>query len=1337
MDERKELIELLLEEASNVNEFFEEETVLSFSQQRLWFLNQLSEGKDISYNEPFALRLRGTLNIAATSEAINAIIARHDILRARFENRNGKPIQLIRPDLSIEISVLEPAPHQIAEEVSVHARHVFDLSKDPLIKVTILKIDEKDYILLLNLHHIVADGWSLGILLQEFSELYRGALSGQGAALPALAVQYPDFAEWQRNTIKSETMEAQLAYWVRQLESAPNLIALPTDRPRPERMTGCGGQARFIIPNYLYESLKELSAREGMTLFMTLMATFMVLLYRATGQDKFLIGTPIAGRRQPELENIIGCFVNTLVLRAEINGQETLESHFRRVKSISLEAYENQDLPFEVLVQHLHPERSLSYTPVFQVMMALQNIPVGSLSLPNLTIEPFAQNLATAKFDLNLNMSERDTGISAILEYNSDIFEASSIDKFVRSFSTLLHDVVKGPNSRRIDELELTDFDKTVSAARLISEDKREDTGWINEPSDTVSIFWEEVLEGRLPIVHIPNKIPSLALDTESQRTQVRLVISWGRISHFRELENTHGISMQHCLLAAFVALQFRLSNQSDFIFGLLDCGQRVLTFKETKLVATHWSALRLHLSNKLSFFECIERVRQAEGETQKFSLSIEKINLLRDEISKNRTPIFPVSFSYECLHPDVDHVENISSLHLEMALTQEGYEVLFHFDKANLALPNVESLVQIYDQLIDALLRDPGCPISQAQLLQDNEREQILHNLNPISFGAVLENSLAQPFEECARRMPDTIALVEGKRQFSYQELDVSSNQLAHYLCSSGLCKGGRVAVIMNRSAQMVIGLYAVAKAGAAYVPIDPGMSHERIDLMLKGTCVDFVLVESDCKKAVSQGSWKIIDVDKLRKEIRAQSTSPIPLDQPSSGIAYCMYTSGSTGVPKAVQFPINSAIMSMRWLQRQYPVNVGDRHIFKTPFTFDVSIWEIFWPLYYGGTLVICDQDRHNDPASLRDLIEDHQIVSINFVPSILHVFLRKLTNGQCSSLRWVFSGGETLTPVVRDLCYEKLPLTTLLNLYGPTETHSVTDTVVEYLPGSQFIPLGRPSAAFRLYVLDENLEPMPIGVPGELYIGGDIGLAHGYCGQPALTADRFLPDPYGSAGARMYRSGDICRYFENGIIEYLGRGDRQVKIRGVRIEPAEIDTVLTAHEQVSTSVTIVIGEGIDRQLLSFVVPEDGIELDSVVIFSHASSSLPQHMIPTTILSISEVPTTRNGKIDVAALTEIWHSSQSYNEGNVEDTVPQDKIEEQMKQIFQQILNRAEIDPTKSFFELGGHSLLAFQLILACQKEFEITMPMHAIYIASSVRELASLVQQRNEELMGYGNF
>ncbi|MBW4632889.1 MAG: amino acid adenylation domain-containing protein [Iphinoe sp. HA4291-MV1] len=422
---------------------------LSFAQTRLWFLDQL-EGKTATYNIPDPLRLIGSLNVAALEMAIQEIVRRHEILRTTFKMVNGSPVQVIAPSLTVALPMIDlqhlPQEEQstkVGQLASEEAQRPFDLSNGPLLRVTLLRLEEQSHVLLLVMHHIVSDGWSMGVLIHELSALYEAFCAGEPSPLPELPIQYADFAAWQREWLSGEVLQTQLDYWKQQLAGAPPLLELPTDRPRPAVQTFQGGIEEFQLSWELTLKLKTLSQQSGVTLFMTLLAAFTTLLSRYSGQEDIVVGSAIANRNHSEIESLIGFFVNTLVLRTQLQGNPTFSELLERVREMTLGAYAHQDLPFEKLVEELQPERSLSYSPLFQVMFILQNTPGEELELPGLTITPFVgQEEVTATHDLLLSMEETEAGLSGELVYNSDLFDATTIARMIAHFQNLLEGIV-------------------------------------------------------------------------------------------------------------------------------------------------------------------------------------------------------------------------------------------------------------------------------------------------------------------------------------------------------------------------------------------------------------------------------------------------------------------------------------------------------------------------------------------------------------------------------------------------------------------------------------------------------------------------------------------------------------------------------------------------------------------------------------------------------------------------------------------------------------------------------------------------------------------------------
>ena len=436
---------------------------LSFAQQRLWFLDQLIPGNPF-YNVPAAVRLTGQLDYLALNQAFNAIIYRHEALRTNFVKVNGQPAQIISANVNLSLPAVDlqhlPAPERqlTAQQIATEsAQSPFKLAAEPLLRVKLLQLDETEYVLLLNLHHIVSDGWSLGVLIRELGTLYTAFSAGKPSPLSDLPLQYADFAHWQRQWLQGEVLESQLSYWRQQLAALP-ILNLPADRTRPAIQTYHGATQNLELSNSLTASLEAISQREGVTLFMTLLAAFQTLLSRYTGQEDIAVGSPIANRNRAELEQLIGFFVNSLVLRTDLSGNPTFRELLARVRQVTLSAYDHQDLPFEKLVQELHPERDLSQNPLFQVVFALQNAPMQPLELPGLTLKPLKFDVTTTRFDLELHLWERGYGLSGLWEelsdglsgfvaYNTDLFDSSTIARFTTHFHTLLAGIAANPDT--------------------------------------------------------------------------------------------------------------------------------------------------------------------------------------------------------------------------------------------------------------------------------------------------------------------------------------------------------------------------------------------------------------------------------------------------------------------------------------------------------------------------------------------------------------------------------------------------------------------------------------------------------------------------------------------------------------------------------------------------------------------------------------------------------------------------------------------------------------------------------------------------------------------------
>ncbi|MBD2521400.1 non-ribosomal peptide synthase/polyketide synthase [Nostoc sp. FACHB-133] len=1066
---------------------------LSYAQQRLWFLDQF-EPNSASYNIPFGLRLVGTLNVAALQQSLIEIIHRHEALRTNFVVVDGQAAQIIQTKTNWTVTVVD-LQHLALTEQEIAAQQLvqqqallpFDLESEALIRATLLVLSHTEQWLVVCMHHVVSDGWSIGVFVEELQALYNAYSQGQPSPLLPLPIQYADFALWQRQWLVGEVLNSQLSYWKEQLANAPTFLPLPTDRPRPAVQTFNGAYLEFTLSSELTQRLVQLSQKQGVTLFMTLLAAYNTLLYRYTGQEDILVGSPIANRDRTEIEGLIGFFVNTLVMRTEISGDRSFNELLPHIREMALSAYAHQDLPFEMLVEALQPERDLSHTPLFQVMFVLNNAPTSEIELTGLSVSSLPIESAIAKFDLTLGMQNTNNGLVGWWEYNTDLFDSSTIERMTGHFVTLLEAIVANPQER-----------------------------------------------------------------------------------------------------------------------------------------------------------------------------------------------------------------------------------------------------------------------ISQLPMLTAFEQQQLLIEWNDTQVDYPQDKCIHQLFEEQVERTPDAVAVVFENQQLTYHELNCRANQLAHYLRSLGVGADVLVGICAERSLEMVVGLLGILKAGGAYLPLDPEYPQDRLSFMLADAQVSVLLSQQQLVEKLPEHQARVVCLDTDWQIIpQLNQQNPIAAVQ-ASNLAYVIYTSGSTGKPKGAINTHLGICNRLLWMQQAYQLTEIDCVLQKTPFSFDVSVWEFFWPLLTGARLVVAKPGGHKDSGYLVNLILEQQVTTLHFVPSMLQIFIEEQGLKDCSSLKRVICSGEALPKELQERFFACLGCQ-LHNLYGPTEA-AIDVTFWECQPESNLktVPIGRPISNTQIYILDQNLQPVPVGVPGELHIGG-AGLARGYLNRSELTQEKFIPNPFsGSRGAgeqrsrgvrerrrkiaqspvpspRLYKTGDLARYLPDGNIEYLGRIDNQVKIRGFRIELGEIEAALSQHKDVQTSV-VIVREDIpgNKHLVAYIVPQPQITPTVSVLRSFLKEKLPEYMIPSAIVILESLPLTSNGKIDRRALP----APEPSNKLSDKYVAPSTPLEEILALIWQEVLKIELVGRHDNFFTLGGHSLLATQLVSRVRSSLKLELPLRSLFAAPTIAELAPLIQQLQQQ-------
>jgi amino acid adenylation domain-containing protein len=2088
---------------------------LSFAQRRLWFLDQLEPGGS-AYNIAFAFRLRGALRVAALQAALGECVRRHESLRTTFAEVDGEPVQVVHPAAPFHLPVEEAAGEEAAlRRASEEANEPFGLAAGPLFRARLLRAAEDDHVLVLALHHAVGDGWSMGVLFEELGALYAAFANGDASPLAEPAVQYADFAVWQRGWLAGEALESQVRYWRGRLAGAPPRLELPTDRPRPAVQSYGGARRSRVLPPELLSSAHAAARAEGATLYMALLATFSLLLSRYAGQDDVVVGSPIAGRTRRETEALVGFFVNTLALRTDLSGDPTFRALLARVREETLAAYAHQDVPFERLVEALQPERSLSHTPLFQVLFVLQNNAAAELAFPGLEARPVELETRASKFDLTLYATEGAGGLELELVFNPELFDAATMDGMLSNFGALLGALAADPDAPvsgagllgeaeerealrlgtgpeptprggRLEALFEAQAARTPHAIALVHEggtttyaelDARagalarglasrgvgretrvallagrspdmvagmlavlkagasyvpldpsypperlayllEDSGaalvvvqdglaapehavsfdalaaegergalparggeddvayvtytsgstgrpkgvmtthrgavnylgylldvhalgaddvvlqlasfsfdasvrdtlgplaaggrvvllpgddagdparvvdalaehgatrilavvpsvlrgildaaeraggvrplrslltsgeplrmedvrraraafgdgvrvanqygptectmtssvhfvedaegqgtaaagrpipgarfyvvdaalrplpegvpgelfiagrgvtrgyharpaltaaaflpdpFADEPGarmyrtgdrarwrpggtleflgradqqvkirgvrvepgeaegavaalpgvgeaavvaradaggdhrlyayvvpapgavlapdvlraalrervpevlvpvsftvldrlpltpngkldrlalpapdagagaaeftaprtpaeEVLAALWAEVLgvervgvhdnffdlgghsllatrvvsrvrqafraevplrvlfdaptvaelaervmrslgnggdggpalvpaarDGALPlsfgqerlwfldqmepgsplyvIAHavrlegpLDERALRRALDEvvrrhESLRTvfpaeegrPVQVVLApepvalevedlaefapdaredearrrahdamwrpfdlatgplfrarllrlsgeehvlllsmhhavsdgwsmgvlyaelgalyaafarggespleplpvqyadfalwqrsgaWAgrlagqtawwkerlagapaalelptdrprpavqsfrgathtfrvpaaRVDELREVGRREGATLFMVLLGGFQLLLSRWAGQDDVVVGTPIAGRTRAELEGLVGFFANTLALRAELGGDPPFRELLGRVREAAlgayaNQDVPFERLVDELGVARD---LSRNPLFQVMFA---LHnaplepmqlPGVrlrpEPVERANArFDLMLSMIEEGGELHATLEYAT-DLWDDSTMRRMAGQLgtlLEAIAARPDTRISALPLLDAAERAAVLAAPNDTVRAYDLETTLGEMFAAQAARTPDAVALVDGAREVTYRELDERANRIAHALRRRGVGTDARVGIYLERSPDLVAAVLGTLKAGAAYVPLDPGYPAERVGYMLDDSRAAVLLTHAALAGALPAHGAEVLRLDADAAAIAAEPAGDPGVRAAPGSLAYVIYTSGSTGRPKGVAMHQRPLVNLLRWQIDRWGAGAAARTLQFTSISFDVSFQEILSTLCSGGTLVLVDDEVRRDPAALLDVLRERRVERL-FLPFIALQHLAEAARGAerlPTALREVITAGEALrtTDAIAEF-FTRVPCV-LENQYGPSETHVVTAHALAGEPGSWPVlpPIGRAVDNGRVYVLDARLEPVPPGVPGELYLGGEP-VARGYLDRPALTVERFVPDPYGAAGSTMYRTGDRVRLLADGELEFLGRADQQVKVRGYRIEPGEVEAALEAHPAVREAVVVAREDRPgDRRLVAYVVPHAGAV--PAGLRESLRGRMPEYMVPSAFLVLERLPLTPSGKVDRRALPAPEAGGEA--EGYV---APRTPAEEVLAALWGEVLGAERVGAHDDFFELGGHSLLAARVAARIRTAFGVELPLRALFEAPRLSALAARLHE-----------
>ncbi|MEH2127084.1 amino acid adenylation domain-containing protein [Nostoc sp.] len=876
--------------------------------------------------------------------------------------------------------------------------------------------------------------------------------------------------------------------------------------------------------------------------------------------------------------------------------------------------------------------------------------------------------------------------------------------------------------------------------------------------------YWEKQLANAPTFLPLPTDRPRPAVQTFNG-AHLEFTLSIELTQKLEQLSQQQGVTLFMTLLSAYNTLLSRYTGQTNILVGTPIANRDRTEIEGLIGFFVNTLVMRTEVLGDRTFNELLTHVREMAlsayaHQDLPFEMLVEALQPERD---MSHTPLFQVMFVLQ--NASISEIEltgltaselpiETSTAKFDLTLLMENTTTSLRDAARTTTLSTSTGLVGVWEYntdlfdsstiermtghfvtLVEAIVANPSDRISQLPILTASEQQQLLVEWNDTQVDYPQDKCVHQLFEEQVKRTPDGVAVVFENQQLTYHELNCHANQLAHYLQSLGVGADMLVGICVERSLEMVVGLLGILKAGGAYVPLDPEYPQDRLSFMLADAQVSVLLTQQHLVESLPQHQARVVHLDQDWIAIAKFSQENPIAEVQASNIAYVIYTSGSTGQPKGVILSHSNLCNHMFWMQATFPLTEKDKVLQKTPFGFDASVWEFYAPLLAGGQLLIAEPGGHTDSAYLLKLIAQQQVTTIQLVPSLLQMLLEQGGIETCHSLKHVFCGGEVLPVTLQEGLLSKLDVN-LHNLYGPTEAcidATFWNCQREIHP--QIVPIGRPISNTQIYILDQNLQPVPVGVPGELHIGG-AGLARGYLNRPELTQEKFIPNPFEKAeGSKLYKTGDLARYLPNRNIEYLGRIDNQVKIRGFRIELGEIEAALKQHPHVQASCVIAredipgntcterlvpsaAGVSPSKRLVAYIVPQPQITPTVSELRSFLKGKLPEYMVPSAFVTLESLPLTPNGKIDRRALPE----PEARTGIEIDIVQPRTPIEEKLTEIWAQVLRVEQIGIHDNFFELGGDSILSIQIITRA-KLAGIELTVKQLFANQTIAQLATV--------------
>jgi|GEM_PF-375258 len=1246
--------------------------------QEKMFIRQQLYPDDTSFHISGARMIDGALDGSRLERAFQQLAVRHEAFHTCFAFQEGQVVQRLAPTAGFAIERLEASQEQLDAAIQAFIRP-FDLTQSPLIRVGLIELSQGRHVLLIDMHHIIADGTSIEILIEELDRLYRGD------TLPPVQTQAKDYAVWQAGQLDAHALDQQRIYWEEQLRTPAPALAIPGDEECPEKAAYDAATIDYAFSPEQSLRLERFAAERQTTPFAVLLSVYYVLLHKYSGQTDIVVGAPVSIRRFRELQQTMGLFINTLPIRAHVTDALSFEALVTEVGARIGAALERSDYPLELL-PYGSPQ-----TTLFNAMFVLhQGVAHASvIELGELQLTSYPLQARTTKVDWHVEAYLSPEQLTLRMDYNSERYRPETAMQLVEDYAFFMTRLLADPH------LPLRDLRIAFQAEERFWRDKLGGIDWTLSPiRDDRAPF---VQKGRISLEDVAFQVPEQTAQAIAHRYPdpaklflfllsnfVVLIRRYKRVEHLVVLTPVFQVPMPSNARNCALPLAVQLDEEDDLKALMRQIGGLV------KEATDHHN---YPLARMGDFLE-VERDQLASVLDTAFMMEG-----MQDEAVLSQLPS-PLSFILKAS---------------EGAITGR-----VRFDSGAFTPAFIDRAIGHYLRLLEQSAIDVSQPIREMELLTIREREQLLLTLNATDRRYELSEPIYRRIERQARLTPRHTAFEYGDQVLSYAALLEKANALAWLLHKRGIGRGSYVPVLINHGLNQPLAMLAVMLCGAAFVPLDATAPAERLRAICEELGTGIALTSAEQPKSAELPLETIVvDYERLVPIEESIEHTASPQDP-----IYVIYTSGSTGRPKGAIIPHIGIANRFRWMDDYFGCSAQDAILQTTPHIYDSAVWQLFWPLMHGARSILPTPEFEMTLADVLHIVASKRITITDFVPSIFNLLVDQMAakdnlDEQMSSLRHLIIGGEEMTSRTVNIFRERFPAIRLTNLYGPTET-SIGVIHHEVKPHHEgAFPIGRPIHNVKILLLDEYRNLVPFGQQGEIYVTGHC-LGLGYLHDPDKTAAHFVDNPYPEVGyAKLYRTGDLGRYDVHGQIMFEGRVDHQIKISGHRVETGEIEAVLLAHPQIKEAA--VVFEPRRHILIGCYVPRN--ELTAWELNAYLQERLPRHMIPSLLVRIDRMPLMKSGKIDRKGLIVLADKASPATD----DSAPRTELERQLAHIWEEVLGVKRVGIHDSFLQIGGTSLLILKLHALIVEQINSAVTVAQLFSLHTIAAFAQYLEQQ----------